>query len=559
MANFLNRLSIRGKVLLSFGVLLMFFIGNGLYGAAQLRTINHDMIEMRDNWMPSVRALGELQYGLARERIRLSRLLATRDARERPQVQAEFDSMVREVRRQIDAYPPMISGPQERALYDRFLTEYRAYNAINDDLLRKDEAAAQSLFNNESARAIRVAFGTLDEMLKLNRAGFMAASTMAEEAYGMAMTGIFTTATLALLAGLGMALWMDRNLGRAVVRLSGALRKVARRDYDFTLAERDRQDEIGEMAKALEECRRGLREADALAAAQEAERQAKEQRATQLTALMARFEGKVGDMVDMLAAASTQLEATAQSMAGTASETGQQVERVLSSSQEAGQGVQTVASATEELTASIGEISRQVAQATAVTARAVSDAQRTDDTVRALAESAARIGEVVGLINTIAGQTNLLALNATIEAARAGEAGKGFAVVASEVKNLASQTARATDEIRSQITQIQSATQQAVVDIQAITGTIGSISDITSTIAAAIDEQGLATREIASSVTRTAQATDSVSGSIAEVNQGAEMTGASARQVLQASGELSRQSERLRSEVGQFITQVRAA
>ncbi|WP_176559725.1 methyl-accepting chemotaxis protein [Teichococcus rhizosphaerae] len=559
MAHFLNRLSIRSKLLLAFGVLLMFVIGNGVYGVTQLRQINAEVVDMRDNWLPAIRALGELQYSVSRERTRFARLIATYDRQERAQVQAEVDAMTREIRRQVEAYLPMLSSPRARALFERFQAEYRAYGEINRTALAREGAAGQAIFNTEVARAFRVASGTLDEMLGLNREGFMASSAEAEEAYGMALTGIVATAVLALLTGLGAVLWMDRDLGRAVVRLSAALRRLAQRDYGFDLPERNRQDEIGSMAQALEDCRRGLQEADALASGQEAERQAKERRAAQLSALMASFEGKVGEMVGMLAAASTELEATAQSMAGTASQTGRQVERVLSSSEEAGQGVQTVASAAEELTASIGEISRQVAQATAVTARAVSDAQRTDGTVRALAESAARIGEVVGLINTIAGQTNLLALNATIEAARAGEAGKGFAVVASEVKNLASQTAKATDEIRSQIAQIQGATQQAVVDIQAITGTIDSISTITATIAAAIDEQGTATGEIANSVTRTAQATTSVSASIAEVNQGAESTGASARQVLVASGELSRQSEQLKAEVGQFIAQVRAA
>ncbi|MDJ0386542.1 methyl-accepting chemotaxis protein [Roseomonas sp. E05] len=559
MGGFLNRLNIRSKMLAAFGILLVISLGNGIYGATQLRQLNASMLNIRENWLPSVKRLGDIQLMVSRERTRAARLMATADPQERRPIEADIASMERNVAEAIAAYIPLISSSEERQVFERFQAEYRAYGELTRPLLATTGAEALQAFNTSSAMSMRKVLATLDELIKLNERGVAAAGGRADAAYQQALLGTGISVLLALLAGLGAALWLDRNITRDVVRLSEALRRVARRDYAFDLPGQGREDEIGGMAQALDECRSGLQQADALAATQEAERAAKERRATRLGELVGQFEQKVGDMVGMLAAASTELESTARSMSGIASQTGQQSDAVLSAARQAGGGVQTVATAAEELTASIGEISRQVAQATGVTARAVQDAQRTDATVRALAESATRIGEVVGLINDIAGQTNLLALNATIEAARAGEAGKGFAVVASEVKSLAAQTAKATEEIRSQITQIQAATQQAVNDIQAITGTIDAVSSITVTIASAVEQQGAATAEIARTVAETAQATGAVTENIAAVSEGAGNTGAAAGEVLTASGELSRQSEQLSGEVRSFIAQVRAA
>jgi methyl-accepting chemotaxis protein len=278
-----------------------------------------------------------------------------------------------------------------------------------------------------------------------------------------------------------------------------------------------------------------------------------------LNSLADRFEADVGELVGVLSASSTEMEATAKSMSATANATSQQVEVVSAAAEHAGSGMQTVASAAEELSASIHEISRQVAQSAKVTDKAVSDAQRTDTIVRALAEGAQKIGEVVGLITDIAAQTNLLALNATIEAARAGDAGKGFSVVASEVKNLAQQTASATDNIGTQIGQMQAATKEAVEAIRGITGTIEEISSISAAVAAAVEEQGAATAEIARNVQRTSQAAQDVTLNISGVNRAAGDTGAAAMHVLRAAGALSEQSGRLSAGVRTFVDRVRAA
>jgi methyl-accepting chemotaxis protein len=253
------------------------------------------------------------------------------------------------------------------------------------------------------------------------------------------------------------------------------------------------------------------------------------------------------------------MQSTAQSMSATAEETSQQAVTVASAAEQASANVQTVASAAEELLSSIAEIGRRVTQASGIAGSAANDGRRTDVIVRGLADEAQKIGEVIKLIQDVAGRTNLLALNATIEAARAGEAGKGFAVVASEVKNLANQTAKATDEIRARIAAIQSQTSAAVEAIRGICGTIEEINGISSSIAAAVEEQSTATREISRSVQQAATGTAQVSDNIGGVSTAADNTGAAASQVLGSASELAKQSEILRSEVENFLTRVRAA
>ncbi len=280
---------------------------------------------------------------------------------------------------------------------------------------------------------------------------------------------------------------------------------------------------------------------------------------TNLNALLTKFENTSTDLVNKVATAATHLETTAKELSGNAERTNQQAATVSAAAEEASVNVQTVASTAEELAASIAEIGRQVAQASSVTQKAVSDAERTDQVVRTLAEGARKIDEVVSLISNIASQTNLLALNATIEAARAGEAGKGFAVVASEVKGLASQTARATEEIGRQITEIQTATTQAVEAIKGIAGTIAEVNQISTAIASAVEEQSAATQEIARGVRQAAHGTREVTSTIAGVSQAAVETGSAAASVLREADQLSKQSENLRDEVVAFLRDAKVA
>ena len=366
-------------------------------------------------------------------------------------------------------------------------------------------------------------------------------------------------AGMALLGGILLAVVIGRGIVRPLTTMTRAMTRLASGDKTVKVEGRLDSDEIGDMARAVEVFRSNALTAEKLSAEAEAGRATRERRAALIAGFVGNFETEVGGLVCQLSSSSTELEATARSMEETAGHTNTRAAAVAVAAAEANSGVQTVAVAADRLASSIAEIGRQVGQAAKVTERAVTDASRTDDIVHALAEGAARIGDVVGLITSIAGQTNLLALNATIEAARAGEAGKGFAVVASEVKNLAQQTARATDEVSSHIAQIQAATQEAVGAIQSITTTIGEVSVIANAIATSVEQQGASTAEIARNVQLTAGSTREVTTNISGVSLAASGTGAAAEQVLGAAGHLSRQAERLTCQVNSFVAEVKAA
>ena len=365
---------------------------------------------------------------------------------------------------------------------------------------------------------------------------------------------LYSILTLVLLGSATvLTLVIVKGITGPLAGMTSAMARLSSGDKSVEIPGVGRGDEIGSMAEAVKVFRESMIEADRMAEEQRREEAVKEQRRIAMEKLMGRFETGVTGVLGAVKTASTTMEGTAQGMAATAEETSRQATHVAAAAEEASANVQTVAAATEELSSSIAEISRQVSQANAIAANASSEAERTNNQVKSLADAAQKIGEVVALITDIAEQTNLLALNATIEAARAGDAGKGFAVVASEVKNLANQTARATEEIGAQIAGIQTATGDAVVAIQGIARTIAEVSEAASAIAAAVEEQGAATREIARNVEEASRATADVSSNIAGVNTAASDTGESATEVMNATRKLLDQSEVLRREVEDFL------
>jgi methyl-accepting chemotaxis protein len=365
----------------------------------------------------------------------------------------------------------------------------------------------------------------------------------------------------AVLIGLLIAFFIARGIIGPLSGLTSGMKELAGGNFGVVLPGLDRKDEVGDMAQAVETFKVKAEEK----ARDEAEAKVKQdlvaakQRKADMIKLADDFEGAVGEIVDTVSSASTELEASANTLTSTAQRAQELTTMVAAASEEASTNVQSVASATEEMTSSVNEISRQVQDSARMAGEAVDQARKTNDRVSELSKAAARIGDVVELINTIAGQTNLLALNATIEAARAGEAGRGFAVVASEVKALAEQTAKATGEIGQQISGIQAATQESVNAIREISGTIEKLSEISSTIAAAVEEQGAATQEISRNVQQAAQGTQQVSSHITDVQRGAGETGSASSQVLSAAKSLSGDSNRLKLEVGKFLNTVRAA
>ena len=378
-------------------------------------------------------------------------------------------------------------------------------------------------------------------------------------------TTAVTVTMTSVLAGLALvmaiAVWATRSgIVAPIHRLAGVMTDLTNGRLSVQVDGQARKDELGNMARATEVFRKGLEETERLrsdAARREAE--SAERLKAERASIARRFDDTMGALADSFVRSAAEMQAAAESLSATAEETSRQAQAVSGAAEEAATNVQTVAAATEEMTASVGEITQQVSEAARVATEASGEAASTQAEIRALSAAALEIGEVVNLINDIASQTNLLALNATIEAARAGDAGKGFAVVASEVKQLATQTARATEDIGRKVTEIQSATQRTVNSIGHIVDTIGDIRTISSAVAAAVEQQGAATTEIASNTARASDGTQQVTENIFGVGRAAETTGAASTQLMSLSRNLSEQAQSLKSEVAVFVQGLNAA
>jgi methyl-accepting chemotaxis protein len=560
-------ISVKSKITAAFCVVLFMTTALGLFSLHASGKINDAAADIRDNWLPSTDALGRLNASLETYRILESRLVVSALANQRDGMAAEQEEFAK-ARSTIDQlrrdYEPLITaGTDDERLMREFDQVWKQTKQTGEqvaDLANAGDAnALLSLYRGDDKSHYDDAVADLLADMAFNSAEGVKAANAGATTYEQARWSVASALLVVALLSAAAGFAVISSVAKPIARGTAVVNRLAAGDKSVSIVDTERGDEVGALARSLGVFRDGMIKADQLAAIQEAERQAKEDRARSLEALVRSFEEKVALLVQSLAGASNEMQATANTVAATAEETNRQATAVATASQQASTNVQTVASATEQLSASVREIEQQVSTSRRIARDAMGRSEETRRTVDDLSAGAARIGRVVEMISAIARQTNLLALNATIEAARAGEAGKGFAVVASEVKSLATQTAKATDDIQHQVTEIQTFTTRTVDAIGQIGDVIRQMSEISMAIASAIEEQTAATLEIARSVQEAAKGTEEVSSHIASVSDASATTGVAASQILGAAQQLSIQAAGLNEEVGHFITGVQAA
>jgi methyl-accepting chemotaxis protein len=558
--------SIRAKITAVVAFLLVALTGMGLLAVWNLRALNADTVEIATKWLPSVRVLGDLRAGVTTYRNVVREHMLAETAEDKQAAEKTLATVAESNIKIRQTYESMISSPEERALYGEWVRLWESYKNGTEEVMGLSRNSVGKIpheaheLNSKTVNKIGVeADAVLKKDIDLNNTGSENETKNAASTYSSAFATLAAILGAAVIIGVGVGFFLVRDVSRGIASIVEPMQALGKGDLTAHVPHQGETTEIGAMADTLQVFKEALiakKQADEAASV---DAEAKIERGRRVDGITHSFESLIGEIVQTVSSASTQLEASATTLTSTAERAQELTTAVAAASEEASTNVQSVASATEEMASSVNEISRQVQESARMAGEAVDQARVTNDRVSELSKAASRIGDVVELINTIAGQTNLLALNATIEAARAGEAGRGFAVVASEVKALAEQTAKATGEIGQQITGIQAATQDSVNAIKEISGTIEKLSEISSTIAAAVEQQGAATQEISRNVQQAAQGTQQVSSNITDVQRGADETGSASTQVLSAARSLSGDSNRLKLEVGKFLSSVRAA
>ncbi|GBD47367.1 methyl-accepting chemotaxis protein [Methylopila sp. Yamaguchi] len=560
----LKTATIRRKLNLAFGGLVVLVAGLGGFALYELGQVNGAAEDLRASRLPTTQILGKMQVATLRLRINGGRLISADTPALRGEIAETLAKRESELAALQAQYVGQTTTSAEKEAYVAFEQGRAAYGRLQNEMnalaAAGDVVGAQRMYNTTMSTASNAALSELQKLIDLNDAAAQQSGAAAQKAYAEATVATVIFVALAIVFAIGAAALLTLNVARPLRRMTDDMKRLAGGDLSVDVVGRDRGDEVGGMAQAVDVFKDGMIRARALEEETALARAGAEaQRKATMRDMADRFEAAVSGVVGAVAAASSQLQGTASGMDQAASDTARRSSTVAAAADQAAANVQMVAAAAEELGASVQEIGRQVQGSAELARTAVADAGATAALVRDLSVAANTIGDVVAMIQAIASQTNLLALNATIEAARAGEAGRGFAVVASEVKNLANQTAQATEQISSQIAQIQLSTNDAVAAISGITSRIEEISSASSAIAAAVEEQGAATQEIARNVSQAAVGTTEVTENMGAVASAAQGAGVAAGEVLSSASNLSERSAELRVEVERFLATVRAA